>query len=113
MPVVASTTESVANEEILIRIEVDTVPQITSPYGDTLDAADTLQKVGDLFGQGLALVKNCARSTVSAIQSIEKSALPDEFELQLAVKLDSEVGAVIAKAGAEAQLRVTMKWELK
>jgi hypothetical protein len=38
---------------------------------------------------------------------------PLEFSVQLAIKLDSEVGAVIAKASAGAQLQVTMKWVKK
>ncbi len=37
-------------------------------------------------------------------------ARPSEFEVQLAIKLDSQVGAILAKASAEAQLQVTMKW---
>ena len=38
---------------------------------------------------------------------------PNEFEVQLAIKLNSEVGAALTKFGAEAQMQVTMKWTLK
>jgi hypothetical protein len=38
---------------------------------------------------------------------------PNEFEVQLAIKLNSEVGAALTKLGGEAQMQVTMKWTLK
>ena len=39
---------------------------------------------------------------------------PNEFEIQLGITLDSEAGVpMLAKAGAEAQMQVTMKWTLK
>ena len=34
----------------------------------------------------------------------------DEFEVSLAIKLDAEVGAILAKTSAGAQMQVTMKW---
>jgi hypothetical protein len=38
---------------------------------------------------------------------------PDELELQLGIKVGSEVSAFIAKASGEAQIQVRMKWKLK
>ena len=56
-------------------------------------------------------VRSCAVKAVSGIKSINEASRPDEFELKLAIKLDSEMGAVIAKVSAGAQLEVTMKWK--
>ena len=34
----------------------------------------------------------------------------EPYQVQLAIKLNSEVGAFLAKIGGEAQMQVTMKW---
>ena len=39
---------------------------------------------------------------------------PNEFEMKLSITLDSDAGVpILVKAGAEAQMEVTMKWKLK
>jgi hypothetical protein len=44
------------------------------------------------------------------IADLDQKIRPDEFELQIAIKLDAEAGAVLTKVGAGAQLQVAMKW---
>lgn len=40
-----------------------------------------------------------------------KESRPSHLEVELGVKLSSELGAVIAKAGIEGQLIIKLKWE--
>jgi hypothetical protein len=42
---------------------------------------------------------------------MDEATRPEELEVKIAIKLDSEVGAVIAKASTGAQIEVTMKWK--
>lgn len=113
MPVIRK-TETIDGEEITIYVEVDQLPAAASPYDD-LRSGDVANKaveaVVDTFGDAMQLVRSCAVKAVSGIKSINEASRPDEFELKLAIKLDSEIGAVIAKVSAGAQLEVTMKWK--
>lgn len=112
MPIVKD-VQQIDGEEVTILIEVDSEPAPKSPYGDhrDLNTGKVVADVGNLFGQGLTLVRNCATSAVHGIKAMNEVVRPDEFEIQLAIKLDAEAGAVLAKAGAEAQMQVTMKWK--
>jgi len=47
----------------------------------------------------------------AVVAATAAEARPDELEVQLAVRLDYELGAVlVAKGSAGAQLQVTMRW---
>ena len=110
-----SLENSQENNEIKLYVEVDPTYTPRDEYGDlrnnTVEKAEKIAK--DLFSDGMDLVRLCAAKTVQGIQKIDPSIRPEEFELKLAIKLDSELGAVVAKASAGAQLEVTMKWQSK
>jgi hypothetical protein len=79
-----------------------------------LDAAkQVINTARDVFGEAMQLAHNCAASVVESISQMPAQIRPNEFEVQFAVKLNSEVGAVIAKLGSEAQLQINMKWTYK
>lgn len=109
MPVYQN-TQLINDEEVTIAIEVDKLPSPSGPYQDLRDGKE-LKKVHDLFGDGMELAKNCATRVVNSIKEMGDTIKPDEFQLQFAIKLDTEVGAVIAKASTEAQLQVTLTWK--
>lgn len=115
MPVYA-TQHQVNDQVVLIQIEMDEVPA-PSPYGDVRGSREAAKRVisatRDVFGDGMQLARDCAASVVESIRQMPAQVRPNEFEVQFAVKLDSEVGAVIAKMGAEAQLQINMKWTYK
>ena len=100
----------VDDQEITIAIEVDKTSSASGPYQDLRDGAG-LQKARDLFGDGLELAKNCATRVVDGLKDMGGATKPDEFQLKFSIKLDTEVGAIIAKSSTEAQLQVTMTWK--
>ncbi len=114
MPIIKK-TETIDGEDIAIYLEVEKLPSEKSVYKDLrgVDAAEVVEAVGDVFGDAMQLVRSCAVKAVAGIKSINEASRPDEFELKLAIKLDSEMGAVIAKVSAGAQLEVVMKWKSK
>lgn len=117
MPIIKSTSE-VDGEQIDIYIEVDEVPQVSdsdNPYQDVREslAKKAVKAVGNVFGDGLALSRRCAREVIRSVNQMDDEVKPNEFEVQLAIKLNSEVGAALTKFGGEAQMQVTMKWTLK
>ncbi|MFX0200110.1 MAG: CU044_2847 family protein [Candidatus Hodarchaeota archaeon] len=118
MPII-NHQQKIDNEVIDIKIEVDKVPEKSNDYYQNLrknlrGSKDKVINIAkDLFGDGLQLAHNCALQVVNRIKDMNEFVRPDEFSLQLAIKLDSEVGAVLAKMGTEAQMLVSMKWARK
>ncbi|WP_206753383.1 CU044_2847 family protein [Microcoleus sp. FACHB-672] len=115
---IINSMSQVGGEEVEIYIEVDKVPDVSKTegfYRDTRDspAQKTVKAVGDLFGNGLDLTRKCAVKVVESVKQMDDGTRPNEFEIQLAIKLDSEIGAAIVKASSEAQMQVTMKWTVK
>ena len=108
---VIKSTESVDGEAIPMLIEVDQDPA-GSVRGPTRGAADRAVKTADgLFQDGLELARQSASKVATTIHAIDDKMRPDEFEVTLAIKLDLQAGAVIAKTSAGAQLDVRMLWK--
>lgn len=61
----------------------------------------------------MSTMQSMANKAVTAIKKIKVSERPDKVELEFGIKLDAEAGALVAKAGAEAAIKVTMTWEQK
>ena len=106
-------TQIIDGEEITIAIEVDRLPEPEGPYRDLRDGSSALSSVRDLFGSAMTLAQDSAARVTASMQKMNEAIKPDQFELQFAVKLDTEVGAVIAKSSAGAQLQVKMVWKTK
>ncbi len=115
MPVVAVASGDGAGK---ILIEVDSLPPADDLEAIYEDAEDVRGKVAEkvveagrpLFQEGLGLVRECAEQVVGMLDGMEESVRPDEFEMQLAVKLDTKVGAKIVELTGGAQLMVTLRW---
>lgn len=103
----------IGNDELSIFVEVDEDAEVAAWFTEGETRSDGIRKVNDLLGNGLRLVRNCAVQVVDQVNQMADTVKPNEFDVQFAVKLDSEVGAVIAKAKSGAQMKVTMKWKLK
>lgn len=112
MPVYEN-TQVIQGEEITIAIEVERLTSPSDPYQDLRDGERRLEAARDLFGDGIKLAQNCATRVVNGIKAMKETTKPDEFQLQFAITLDTQVGAIIAKTRTEAQLQVTMTWKAK
>ena len=113
---IAITTSQIGNEEIEIYIQVDDKfkPQDEDELMRDSSGQKIIKATADLFGEGLALTRNCAAKVIESVNKMGNTIKPNEFEIQLGITLDSEAGVpMLAKAGAEAQMQVTMKWALK
>ncbi|MGD0958251.1 MAG: CU044_2847 family protein [Methylomonas sp.] len=110
---IIKSTEIINGEEITIFIESNPQAQDNSRAMRGNAVADALIHAEGVFGSGVKLVKNCAMQVVAGIQNLEDHLKPEELEVQLAIKLGSEAGAVLVKLSGEAQMQVTMKWKLK
>jgi hypothetical protein len=108
---VIESSETVGGETIPMRIEVDQAPAVRG-YGATRGVGDKAVRTAEgVFQDGLELARTSASQVAATIQTIDGKLRPDEFEVTLAIKLDVEGGAVIAKTSAGAQLDVRMLWK--
>ncbi len=102
-------------EKITMYIEMEAIPSAKSTYGNTRGVTETAKQVietsRDVFDDAMELVKSCAMRVMDSAKTMDDATRPDEFELEFAIKFDSEVGAILAKMGSEAQLKVSMKWK--
>jgi len=82
------TEQEVNGEQIIIHIEMDDI----SESDDGLEGISSrlLETTRDVFGDGMKLARNCAVRVVEEVQEMTTDICPDEFEIQLAVKLDSQ-----------------------
>ena len=88
--------------------EDDVIIRGNYDYGDSRGPLDHAPEV---FKKALEIVHTCAEQMGEVVQKIPKAKRPSGFEVQFAVKIDSEMNALIAKATTGAQLQITLKWE--
>jgi hypothetical protein len=113
---IVKSSSTIGDQEIEIYIQVD--DKFQPQDEDMLFRDDSGKKIltatSDLFGEGLKLTRNCAAKVIESVNKMGENIKPNEFEMKLGIKLDSEAGVpMLAKAGAEVQMEVTMKWKLK
>ena len=114
MPVVGS-EHDIKGFKVQINIDMDSAPSAQTKYGETRGATSekVIETARDYFADGMELARNCAASMVANMEGMGSAVRPDEVEMQLAIKLDAQAGAVLTKIGAEAQLQVKLKWITK
>jgi len=108
---VVKSTELLEGDSVAILVEVDHPPIQPGVYGDVRGGAEkVIEGAHDVFGKGLDLARTCASQVVESVRKVQEDHRPDEFQVQLAIKLDAEVGAILSKMSAGAQMQVTMTW---
>jgi hypothetical protein len=113
---VVKTPASGSEDMPVIYIEVDGVPPSGTDWADEdVRAGHRTTKVvelaRDVVEDAVVLAQGCAVRFRRGFDRLPGDTRPpDGIELQLGITLDSEVGAVLAKATAGAQLQLTLKW---
>jgi hypothetical protein len=106
--------ESVPNPEVVrfpladggsVLVEVDGRPGV-SPAGRGVDGV--LGEARATFEKAVAGVRDAAARALAEFTAMTRA--PDEVELKFGIKLDAEVGAIIARTGMQGQLEVKLKW---
>ncbi|MHB9858273.1 CU044_2847 family protein [Streptomyces sp. YIM S03343] len=103
-----------------VYIEVDTAQSsdgLDEIYGGVgtrgNPAARVVGMTRDVYEDGLRLARTLAAQAAGRLGDLGdlgEGLTPDEIELQLAIRLDAELGAVLVKSSAEAQLQITFRW---
>lgn len=85
-------------------VDVDEEPGVTrvSRQGRIRDARTT-------FETALSEVRDAATAALTQFRAMTRQ--PDEVEIAFGVRLDAEVGAVIAKTSMQGNFEVKLKWQ--
>ena len=71
---------------------------------------ESIENSQKAIDRAMKSIRGMAKKTVRSIKAIPVSERPDTISVSFGLKLDAEAGAVVAKAGAEASLNITMTW---
>jgi hypothetical protein len=116
MPIVVNQAAAAEAGPIYVELDVaEPADGLSAVYGDVetreSPAAKVIDIARDVYADGLDLARRCAEQAARRLADVGQGVRPDEVELQLAIKLDAAVGAVLVKTSAEAQLLVTFRWK--
>ena len=95
-----------------ILIEADDLPEGRTPrYQDYGELRGSKELISQSFQKGMDLIRTCAEQVTSAVETLSKTAQPNEVEVEFGIKLTGEMGALLAKQSTEAHIQVTLKWK--
>jgi len=100
-------TTPTVDQDTLILVEI--APRAGTRAVSRLSPADLANRSAEALDAAMGTIKKMARR----VSTLHKE-MPHEFtqiEIEFGVKLDVEAGALLAKAGGEASLNVTLTWE--
>ena len=103
-------TMQIEDDDEIILVDLQPVAGIRTV---SLDPKDLAEKSKEAIGHAMKSMQGMAKKTVRAIKKIPISERPHTVEVSFGLKLTAEGNAVLAKAGAETSLNVTMTWNRK
>ena len=70
-----------------------------------------VHQVKNAFASARDLIGACASNVSEAVLKMTEKTRPTEWEVQIGIKFNSELNAILAKSQGEAQLQVTLRWQ--
>ena len=104
-----TTTQIEENDEVIL-VELTPTAGVRSV---SISPTDMLEKSKEAMDHAMKSIRGMAKKTVRSIKEIPISERPTTISVEFGLKLNAEGNAVVAKAGMEATLNVTMTWEHK
>jgi len=104
------TTMQIEDADDVILVDLQPVAGVRSV---SIDPKDVIEKSREAIDHAMKSVTSMAKKTVRAIKKIPVSERPHTVSVSFGLKLTAEGNAVVAKAGMEAAINVTMTWERK
>lgn len=101
-------TLEVQDEDEIILVEFAPVAGVRSV---SLSPKDAIEKSQEAIEWALKSMRGMAKKTAKAIKEIPVTERPGTLAVSFGLKLTAEGGAVVAKAGVEAGINVTMTWQ--
>lgn len=94
-------------------IETSSASGVKTVWAKFWNKEDLVKKSEEAMKKAMDTIQNMAERINSTIESNDDNNKPDNVEVQFGLKFDGELDIVIAKAGVEASIIVTLDWDLK
>jgi hypothetical protein len=72
---------------------------------------DLFDKSSIAINNAMATIYGMSKRIVNTVKAIPLIERPDEVEIEFGLALKTDANAFVVKAGAEAQINVTLKWQ--
>lgn len=99
----------VINEEMPVLVELTPAPGAC----DVGILEDIEEKSTEALNSAMNTIHHMATYIVDTMNSVSESTRPSKVEAAFGLKLTNEGNALITKASLEANINVTLTWELK
>lgn len=77
----------------------------------SLPAAELTERSARALDSAMGTIHQMARRVVSTVNALHSAERPARVEVKFNLKLDAEVGAIVAQARTEAGFAVKLAWE--
>jgi hypothetical protein len=101
-------TLEVHDEDEVILVEFAPAAGVRSV---SLSPQAAIEKSQEAIDHAMKSIRGMAKKTTKAIKEIPVAERPGTIAVSFGLKLTAEGGAVVAKAGVEAGINVTMTWQ--
>lgn len=108
-------TTGTDDKEFIILIEWTDTPSGTRKVSrsNTEDVEKLKERSERALNLAMDTIHAMAHRVTTAVQSLGDTVRPDEVNVEFGINLDSEVGALLAKASVGAQIKVNLKWNIE
>ncbi len=89
---------------IVVEVDEETSGTVRASRSD-----DMVDEAKQTFDQALNTIRTSTESVINKLQALTHR--PDEIEMEFGFNMSGEFGAVIAKVTAEANYKVTLRWQ--
>ena len=102
---------------VLIRVPLDRGGSIIVEADEEVQPSETLPagRVGDAVADAQRTFEAALESVVDLAETMlgksREASGPDEINVEFGLKVSAEAGAIIAKAGGEANFKLTLGWK--
>jgi hypothetical protein len=103
-------TTVIIKEDMPVLVEFAPAP---GTRGVSITTKDIEQKSAEALNSAMNTIHQMATYIVATMDSVSESTRPSKVEAAFGLKLTAEGNALITKGGLEANINVTLTWELK
>lgn len=72
---------------------------------------EVAERAMDAFGKAKKVIHSVAQNLLETAQNVDRQIAPDEFQIEFAISFTMSGQVILAKVGAEANLKVTMTYK--
>ena len=109
----SSSKGSSSNSPSLFLVEPSSASGVKTVATRFWKKEDLAKKSEEAMNKAMSTIQNMATRVNTTIEGIGEKNKPDNVEIEFGLKFDGELDVVIAKAGVEASIVVTLNWDLK